>query len=252
MLNAIADHLGTVNAKIATAAKAAGRASSDVRLIAVSKTQPIEAIREALAAGQKSFGENYVQEALVKIQTLEMWGSKPMSKTSSESKPESKPEWHLIGSIQTGKVKQIVGHFQLIHSVDRLKLATEISKGAGKQGLRQDILLQVHIGDEATKHGASFDEVPEVLEKISVLPNLRLCGLMALPPLTDDEKIGRGYFASLRNAMEVWRKQCLSGQAATDFKELSIGTSSDFEWAVLEGATLVRVGTSIFGTRPTS
>jgi pyridoxal phosphate enzyme (YggS family) len=227
----VADNLELVREAIASAAKRAGRDAAKVRLVAVSKTKPISLIREAFIAGQTIFGENYVQEAVAKADDF----------------PQA--EWHLIGPMQSNKVKMIANKFALVHSVDREKIALEIAKVA-EQGRRvQDILLQIHVGDEATKHGLSFAEAPPVIEKILARKSLRLRGLMALPPLTDDEKTGRAQFASLREALEQWRKAYLPAEAASEFNELSMGTSSDFEWAVLEGATLVRVGTSIFGER---
>lgn len=188
-------------------------------------------IREAFQAGQKSFGENYVQEAVEKVNQF----------------PEA--DWHFIGSLQTNKVKQVVGRFSLIHSADRLKLIDVIAKAASAAGLVQDILLEINVGGEETKHGASFEEAPALIDHILSLPSLRLRGLMALPPLTDDEKIARANFGRLREALEKWRCERMSGEAASHFTELSMGTSSDYEWAILEGATMVRVGTSIFGAR---
>lgn len=225
------NNLKSVAHQIEKACVASGRDPRSVRLVAVSKTKPISTVRSALAAGQQIFGENYVQEALEKSAAL----------------PEA--EWHLIGSLQTKKVKSVVGHFRLIHSVDRLKLAAEISKAASKMDVVQDILLQIHVGNEETKSGVSFEEAPSIIREILALPNLRLCGLMALPPLTTDEGKGRAAFASVRDALVRWKSELMIGQAAEDFCELSMGTSSDFEWAILEGATLVRVGTSIFGAR---
>jgi PLP dependent protein len=158
-------------------------------------------------------------------------------------------EWHLIGSLQTNKVKAVVGRFALIHSVDRLKLAIEIARAAERAGIVQDILLQIHVGNEETKHGVSFEEAPAVIREILAMPSLRLRGLMALPPLVDNEAEGRAAFSSVREALVRWRGELMSGAAAQAFTELSMGTSSDFEWAIMEGATLVRVGTSIFGAR---
>ena len=182
-------------------------------------------------AGQTLFGENYVQEAVEKVELF----------------PGAR--WHFIGSLQTNKIKQIAGKFELVHSVDRLKVAAELSKVSVSAGVVQDILLQIHVGDEATKHGVTELEAPGVIESIFQLPNLRLRGLMALPPLTENESKARSQFASLRSNLEKWREKYASHKEKALFKELSMGTSSDYEWAILEGATLVRVGTSLFGER---
>jgi pyridoxal phosphate enzyme (YggS family) len=226
----LVDNLRDVNEAIANAARASGRTANDVRLIAVSKTKPLSLIEEAFRAGQKSFGENYVQEAVEKAKAL----------------PAA--DWHFIGSLQTNKVKQVVGEFSLIHSVDRLKLAREISKAGEKAEVVQDILLQIHVGEEETKGGVDLEGAPKLIEEILGMKNLRLRGIMSLPPLTDDEKISRGYFSLLRESFTKWQSQ-FRGPEFSLFNELSMGTSSDFEWAILEGATMVRVGTMIFGAR---
>ena len=238
-IESVADRIKKIQDEIANATIRAGRAFNEVELLAVSKTKPIELIREAFAAGQIKFGENYVQEAVGKAEIF----------------PE--PEWHLIGSLQTNKIKFLKNHFKMIQSVDRERLATELDKELEKTRAcssdelnfpPQDILIQVHIGDEATKQGAGFDEVPKLIEVINGCRHLRLRGLMSLPPQTDDERIGRGYFASLRNALETW-KSCLPPEARSCFDTLSMGTSHDFGWAIQEGATMIRVGTAIFGSR---
>jgi PLP dependent protein len=227
----IADNLEIVHEKIATAAAKSGRDAASVRLVAVSKTKPLEVVREALAAGQRAFGENYVQEALGKIEAL----------------PQA--DWHLIGSLQSKKAKQVVGRFSLIHSVDRLKIAEELDKAAALAGVVQDVLLQIHVGGQETKHGISFSEAPSVITGILKMPALRLRGFMTLPPLTENESEGRAQFASLREAVAKWKAEMMESWQAGLCSELSMGTSSDYEWAVMEGATLVRVGTSIFGAR---
>jgi PLP dependent protein len=228
-------NLNDVRERIARACEKSGRAISDVTLVAVSKTKPLEMILAASAAGQKVFGENYVQEAGAKRDQL--------SALSADVR------LHFIGSLQTNKIKQIAGKFELVHSVDREKVAAEISKVSVAVGVVQDILLQIHIGEEETKHGVSTDEAPRVIESILKMPNVRLRGLMALPPLVEDEAKARSQFASLRSNLEAWRDQYFPQEAKAAFTELSMGTSSDYEWAILEGATLVRVGTSIFGER---
>lgn len=227
----IEENLNEVRSRIADACQRAGRSPQEVQLIAVSKTKPLSMIREAFQAGQKSFGENYVQEAVEKVSQF----------------PEA--DWHFIGSLQTNKVKQVVGRFSLVHSVDRLKLADVLAKASDTAGVVQDILLEINVGGEESKHGVIFEEAPALIEHILSLRSLRLRGLMALPPLTEDEKTARANFARLREALVKWRSELFSGEAAERFTELSMGTSSDYEWAILEGATMVRVGTSIFGAR---
>lgn len=232
----ISDNLMRIHERMEKACLQAGRSSADVRLIAVSKTKPVEMIEAALHAGQNFFGENYVQEALGKTEAL------PLSQW-----PDL--EWHLIGHLQTNKVRQLKDKFTLIHSIDRLKLIDEVAKAAASENRVQEILLQIHLGDEATKNGASLSEAPTLIERTLSHPSLRLRGLMSLPPLTDEEKVGRGYFATLRESLEQWRTEILSPEQAVHFTELSMGTSSDYEWAILEGATYIRVGTAIFGER---
>jgi pyridoxal phosphate enzyme (YggS family) len=224
-------NLKTVRERIAQASLRAGRSPADVKLLAVSKTHSIELIRAAFHEGQLAFGENYVQEALPKLEAL----------------PDA--EWHLIGPLQSKKAKQVAGRFKLIHTLDREKLAAEVSKAVVERGLIQDVLIQVRIGDEETKSGVSASEAAPLLERIQELHGLRLRGLMALPPLSEDETVARGYFSELRELAEKLRQTYLSPQNRSYFTELSMGTSSDFEWAILEGATIVRVGTSIFGGR---
>jgi pyridoxal phosphate enzyme (YggS family) len=226
----IARNIERVREKIAAACARAGRAAESVRLVAVSKTKSIELIREAARAGQTLFGENYVQEAVDKVNQL----------------PTA--EWHFIGSLQTNKVKQVTGAFALIHSVDRLKLASALNLAAEAASVVQPILLQMHIGDESTKHGFSAEELNSAIDEVSKLKNLTLRGLMSLPPLEETEDKARENFAKLREAFDGARL-LLRSDLRAQFSELSMGTSSDFEAAILEGATLVRVGTDIFGAR---
>ena len=225
----IASSLAEIQTEINEICLSCNRSAASVNLVAVSKTKPLSAVQEAFAAGQKIFGENYVQEALEKSAAL----------------PQA--AWHLIGSLQTNKLKSIAGKFKLIHSIDRLRLASMLDKVSTEVSAVQDILLQIHVGDEETKSGVSFDEAPDVIRQILLMPGLRLRGLMALPPLTEDEKAGRAAFASVRQALEKWRNEFSLDPSV--FCELSMGTSGDFAWAIQEGATLVRVGTSIFGAR---
>jgi pyridoxal phosphate enzyme (YggS family) len=227
----VAENLKQIHERIERAATQARRKASDVQLLAVSKTKSLDLIKEAIAAGQHSFGENYVQESLGKIAEL-----------PSE-------DWHFIGGLQSNKAKQITGLVSLIHSVDRLNLVQEIAKAARSKNIVQDILLEVNIAGEATKQGIAINEAPRLISEIAKLTELRLCGLMALPPLSDNEKTVRNWFGLLRQSLESWRRSELSPDQAVHFSRLSMGTSGDFEWAIQEGATLIRVGTSIFGSR---
>ncbi len=224
----IAENLKAVKARIAAAARRVGRDPAAVRLVAVSKTIPPERLREAVAAGQRLFGENYLQEARQKIDIL-----------------GRDLDWHLVGRLQSNKARGAVELFDLIHSVDRFKLAQALDQAAARLGKVQDILIQVDLGAEITKFGAAPQEVPELLERVAGLPHLRVAGLMTLPPWFADPEAVRPYFKTLHDLRERWR--AASGLA---LPELSMGMSGDFEVAVEEGATLVRVGTAIFGSRP--
>lgn len=227
----VAENLKTVREKIAAAAAKVDRDPSEIHLIAVSKTKPIELIDEASAAGQKVFAENYVQELLPKFEARKSL------------------DWHFIGRIQSNKIKQLVGVVSLIHSIDRSKLAAEVSGVAQRKGITQDILLQVHVGDEATKGGAKIDDLDDFLREVLLMPGIRVRGLMSLPPLAEQEEVARGYFSQVNSAFSKLRKKITEPAIRENFDILSIGTSSDFEWAILEGATHIRVGTAIFGER---
>ncbi len=223
----IARNLEEVRGRIAAAASGAGRDPALVRLLAVSKTVPLEHIRAAVAAGQLLFGENYLQEARLKIAAL----GPALS-------------WHFIGHLQSNKAKAAVALFDVIHGVDRLKLAQAIDSAAANLGGIQKILLQVNLAGEASKSGAAPETVPGLLREIGRLPHLRVLGLMALPPWLADPEAVRPYFRALRELRDRLAACC--GQP---LPELSMGMSGDFEVAVAEGATLVRVGTAIFGSR---
>ena len=200
-MKTIAENIFDVQMRIEAAAKLAHRDKNQISLIAVSKTKSLSMIREAFDAGQRIFGENYVQEAVEKANEF------------------AEPEWHLIGSLQTNKVKALAGHFQLIHSVDRIKLASEIERASSQAERLQDILIQVNIGDESTKQGATFETVPALIDHVQACPHLRLRGLMSLPPAAVDEVVGRGYFSTLREQMEKMAPVigCRNGQRIYDF-----------------------------------
>jgi len=225
----IKDNLEQIRIRIAAACARSGRDPSAVRLVAVSKTKPASAIAEAAAAGQHLFGESYVQEFAAKLEEV-----------------KTPVEWHFIGALQSNKVKYLRGRVALIHSVDRLSLAQEIDRQWGKLKRTADVLLQVHLGGEASKSGVEADALAGLARQVAALPNLRIRGLMTLPPFFDDPEEARPHFRRLRElALEV---AALHLPAVT-MEELSMGMSHDFEVAVEEGATLVRVGTAIFGER---
>jgi len=225
----IAENIQYIRSRITAAASAAGRDPSAVRLIAVSKTKPAELVTAASAAGQRLFGENYVQELTAKVAAVTM----PV-------------EWHFIGHLQSNKVKQIAGLVTMVHSVDRLSLAEEISRQWGRVGRNCDILIEVNVAEEASKSGTTTQAALELVRQIAALPHLHICGLMTMPPFFDDPEAARPYFRELR---------LLAGEIAAlaipgvSMQELSMGMSGDFEAAIAEGATLVRVGSAIFGSR---
>lgn len=226
-MSQIARNLEEVKARLTAAALRGGRDPAAVQLVAVSKTVEVGRIQEALAAGQIIFGENYLQEAKAKIAAL-----------------GEGPSWHFIGHLQTNKAKAAVDLFHLIHSVDRLHLAQALEKAAARRDKVQEILLQVNLAGEASKSGAALKAVPELYREIAGLPHLRVVGLMTMPPWFDDPEVVRPYFRALRELKERLVQLDLG-----PLPHLSMGMSGDFEAAVEEGATLVRVGTAIFGKR---
>jgi len=217
-----------VTDQIAAAAERAGRDPDQVRLVAVSKFHPTEAIAELARAGHRDFGENYVQEALDKQETLR----------------DLEIRWHFIGAPQTNKAKYIVGRFHLLHSLDSIKLARELDKRCAKQEVRQAVLIQVNLAGESQKAGVDPEHLKELAEDVLARPWLDLQGLMLMPPL-DGNTPTRELFAGLR---ETSRK--LQEEFGVELPHLSMGMSHDFEEAVEEGATLIRIGTRIFGERP--
>ncbi|MBI9074832.1 MAG: YggS family pyridoxal phosphate-dependent enzyme [Desulfatibacillum sp.] len=230
MTNEIRQNLTEIQDRITRAAKQCGRAPESVRLVAVSKTKPAKMLKEAVEAGATILGENYIQEALEK--TAELAGLDVA--------------WHFIGHLQSNKAKYAVPHFSLIHSVDSLKLAREIDKQAAKINKIQDILVQVNISGEATKSGATDQEAVELVEEIARLENVRIKGLMTMPPYFDDPDRAKPFFRQLKELAGEIRSR---GIANVSMNELSMGMTGDFEAAIEEGATLVRVGTAIFGAR---
>ena len=222
----IRDRIADVRGRIGRAAVSAGRDPSDVRLIAVSKTQPPEAVRSAAEAGITDFGENKAQELVHKLPVVGDLGT-----------------WHFVGALQTNKTRSVVGRVALIHSVDRIEVAEAISRRAERSGLTQPVLVQVNAAREAAKHGVDPDEAMAFAERVAALEGLDLRGLMTMPPLGRDPESSRPWFQVLAD-LGARLGDRLSGAA-----ELSMGMSRDFEVAVQEGATMVRVGEAVFGAR---
>ena len=229
-MSSIADRLAGVRGRIAASARSAGRDPSSVRLVAVSKTFPIDSIRDAYAAGQRDFGENRVQEALQKI----------ASATDLEIR------WHLLGHLQTNKARKAGPAFAAIHSVDSIELLEKIDAAAVDAGQMPELLIQVDLAGEATKFGATPAEVPRLLDAAASCRAARLTGLMTLPPVPESPEDARQWFRRLRDLRDEW---LASGVPAPMLRELSMGMSGDFEVAIQEGSTMVRVGTAIFGSR---
>lgn len=230
----IKENLYSVEENIVKACERSGRSRENVTLIAVSKTKPVELLMEAYDAGIREFGENKVQELVEKYEVM----------------PKD-INWHMIGHLQTNKVKYIIDKACLIHGVDSLKLAQEISRQAVKHSLTANILVEINIGDEETKFGVSDKEALELIRSIAKLPNISIKGLMAIAPYVDDPEDNRQYFVKMRNlAVDITSE--LDDNITDDMvslHELSMGMTGDYTVAVEEGATYVRVGTGIFGER---
>jgi hypothetical protein len=207
-----------------------GRDSNAVRMIAVTKTVSAENVRVAIQAGAVLFGENYIQEAREKCGML----------------AEYQVSWHFIGHLQTNKAKYAVKLFDLIHTVDSLRLATELDREARKIGKIQKILVQVNIGKEASKSGIDEESAEMLIRSLAAFPNLSVRGLMVIPPFFDEPERVRPHFRGLRELRDSLNK---SGIAGVSLNELSMGMTGDFEAAIEEGATMVRIGTAIFGER---
>ena len=227
-VESIRERVAHVLGRVARAAERSGRKGEEIRLIAVGKTKPAELIGEAIEAGLAVFGENYVQEAEGKISAY----------------PQA--EWHFIGKLQRNKVKKAVSLFSWIQTVDSLSLLMEISRRAGEAGKVLPVLAEVNLAGEASKAGMEPEALSELIEASPGLPGTSLRGLMAIPPWTEDPEESRPYFIRLRELLA----ECVSrGGAGKQMTELSMGMSNDFEAAIEEGATMVRVGTAIFGSR---
>ena len=225
----LAERAAGVREALAEAAKQAGRVPEDVTLVAVSKLHPASDIRDLAETGQTEFGENYVQEALAKQEEL----------------AGLNVNWHFIGGLQSNKAKYVAGKFALVHSVDSSKLAQALHKKAVSLDAVQDILIQVNIAGETQKSGITVEKLPEMAEAVLGMEGLRLVGLMTMPPFFDDPERARPVFARLRELRDG-----LETRLGMGLPHLSMGMTGDFVPAVQEGATLVRIGTRIFGTRP--
>ncbi len=230
MAETIQSRLKRVKDRITEAALACGRDPKTVKLIAVSKTVPADRILAAIGAGVKDLGENYVQEAREKIEAL---GRETVS-------------WHYIGHLQSNKAKYVVKLFDLIHSVDSLKLAKELDKRARAIGKVQKVLVQVNISGETTKSGIDTEATVALVRQIAPLDNLAICGLMTMPPYFNSPEKVRPYFRALKELHNLIRREAI---ANVHMAELSMGMTGDFEAGIQEGATLVRIGTAIFGER---
>ncbi len=228
--SSVSTNLASIRARIEAAARAAGRDPASVRLLAVSKTFGADHVRAAYAAGQRDFGENKVQEALQKI----------------EATADLSIRWHLIGHLQSNKAKKAAGAFAAVHSVDSIDLARRLDAAAVEGGTRPDLYIQVDLAGETTKFGAPEAQVADIARAAVECRGAVLRGLMLLPPWSDEPEQGRPYFRRLR----VLRDRLIEdGIDPSHLGELSMGMSHDFEVAIEEGATLVRVGTAIFGKR---
>jgi PLP dependent protein len=227
-ISSIARNLERVRAQIAQAAKRAGRSANEIVLIAVSKTFPVEAIRTAYDAGMREFAENRVQELETKRLKL----------------PDIDVVWHLIGHLQSNKAKRAAQLFDRVDSVDNLPLAQKLNTAAGEQGKRLPVLIEVHMGGEATKNGIAEAELPTLARDIAELPHLELRGLMTVPPYSEDLERVRPYFRQLR-ALD----QELGRELGRPLPVISMGMSHDFEVAIEEGSTQIRIGTALFGER---
>ncbi len=224
--------------RIGSAARRAGRKPESVRVVIVTKTQPVEVVQAAIEAGARLIGENYAEEGAEKIEALYLL--------------ESGIEWHMVGHIQSRKAALVAQHFSFVHSLDSLRLAQRLDRAAGEVQRILPVLLEVNVSGEESKYGLPgwdsqrWSELVPVAEAVAALPNLRLRGLMTMPPLDPDSEAARPYFRKLRSLLGLLKRKV----ARSEWGELSMGTSADYEVAVEEGATLVRIGQAILGPRP--
>lgn len=231
----IADNLQAVRDRIALAAQAAGREAEKITLLAVSKTHPAQRVLEAVEAGQRAFGENYVQEAVHKMEAV-----------GAAAGPQAVLEWHLIGPLQSNKTRVVAERFDWVQTIDREKIAARLSAQRPETRAPLNVLVQVNVSGEASKSGVAPDAAMTLAQAVARLPRLRLRGLMAVPEPTDDVALQRKRFGLLCELLETGRALGLA------LDTLSMGMSDDMEAAIAEGATMVRIGTAIFGARETT
>lgn len=228
-MSVIEDNIREIRENIAEGALKSGRNPSEIKLMAVTKTVDDDRILEAIEFGVDIMGENYIQEAKRKIEKMDV-----------------DVKWHMIGHLQSNKAKYAVRLFDMVHSIDRMGLATELNKRSAAVGRMTDILVEVNVSGEESKNGISMDDAPDVIRQISSLENLSIRGLMTMPPWFDDPEDARPYFVALR---ELRDKIIDENIKDVEMRELSMGMSGDYRVAVEEGATIVRIGTAIFGAR---
>jgi len=226
-MDSIAENLARVRQEIVEAAAKAGRGPGEIELVAITKAHPAEKVREAIDAGQRLFGESRVQEARAKIPEL-----------------PSSLRWHFVGHLQKNKIRHALPLFEMIHSVDSLALAQDMNRIAEQEGLHPRVLLEVNVAGEGSKFGFTPDKLREQMEGLLALPRLSILGLMCIPPIANEAAASRKYFVQLREL-----RDSLQTEFRVDLTQLSMGMTQDFWIAVEEGATLVRVGTAIFGER---
>jgi len=226
-MTSVAENLERVREQLARAAAKSGRTTDDVELVAITKTHPADKVREAIETGQTLFGESRVQEARAKIPEL-----------------PSNLRWHFVGHLQKNKIRHALPLFEMIHSVDSLALAQDINRIAEEDGMHPRVLLEVNVAGEGSKFGFSPDKLSDQMEELLAIPRLSILGLMTIPPLAEEAEASRKYFVQLREMRDR-----LQTEFRVDLAQLSMGMTQDFPIAVEEGATLVRVGTAIFGER---
>ena len=226
-MNSVSENLERVREQIARAAAKVGRAASGIQLVAITKTHPAEQVREAIEAGQNLFGESRIQEARAKIPEL-----------------PSNVHWHFVGHLQKNKIRQALPLFEMIHSVDSLGLAQDMNRIAQEEAMHPRVLLEVNVAGEGSKFGFQPDKLCQQMEELLSLPRLSISGLMAIPPLAEEAEPSRKYFVQLRELRDR-----LQTEFRVDLSQLSMGMTQDYPIAIEEGATLVRVGTAIFGER---
>jgi PLP dependent protein len=229
--NVLLENIKNVFRKISSAAIRSGRNPFDVTLVAVTKTVDPERIKEAAGLGLRVFGENRVQEAQKKIEKCK------------EECADCRVEWHMIGHLQKNKARTAVRLFDLIHSIDSIGLAEEVNTCASKENKEQKVLIEVKLSEEETKHGVAKKDFMELIGAAATMKNLKLAGLMTIPPFFDDPEMSRPFFRELKELRDK------AEQSGYTLPELSMGMTNDFEVAILEGATMVRIGTGIFGER---